>query len=125
MMTTPVFKYDEASDTLYISFAPGEAATGIELNEQILLRINQRDRRAVGITLFDYSVLAQQTELGPRSVPLTGLADLSTELREVVVNILQTEPVRSILPISAYSPSPAQIIPITSVQHIPTEQRAA
>jgi uncharacterized protein YuzE len=29
-MTTPTLHYDETSDTLYISFAPGEHATGIE-----------------------------------------------------------------------------------------------
>jgi hypothetical protein len=29
-MREPVFSYDEASDTWYISFAPGDVATGIE-----------------------------------------------------------------------------------------------
>jgi uncharacterized protein YuzE len=58
------FNYDESSDTLYISFAPGEAATGIELNDYILLRINKQERRAVGLTIFEYSILAQSTELG-------------------------------------------------------------
>ncbi len=124
-MTTPVFNYDEESDTLYVSFAPGEAATGIELNPQILLRINHQERRAVGLTLLDYSVLAQQTELGPRSFPLTGLAELSTALRELVVDILRAEPVRSILAVSAYSPSPIEVIPITSVQPVPLMHCAA
>jgi hypothetical protein len=32
-MSEPTIRYDEPSDTLYISFAPGEVATGIELNE--------------------------------------------------------------------------------------------
>ena len=36
-MTKISFNYDEISDTLYISFEPGEKATGIELNEHILL----------------------------------------------------------------------------------------
>jgi len=31
IMTQPIFNYDEVSDTLYVSFAPGEEATGIEL----------------------------------------------------------------------------------------------
>lgn len=115
-MTLPILNYDEESDTLYISFAPGEVASGIELNEHILLRINQRERRAVGLTLFDYSVLAQQTEVGPRSFPLTGLAALSTELREVVIDIVRTEPVSRFLAVSAYSPSPIEVIPITSLQ---------
>ena len=33
-MKKPIFNYDEVSDTLYVSFAPGEKATGIELNNQ-------------------------------------------------------------------------------------------
>ena len=124
-MTQPIFNYDEDSDTLYISFAPGEAATGIELNEQIVLRINRVERRAIGLTLLDYSVLAQQTELGPRSFPLTGLAELSPELRELVITILRTEPVRSILAVSAYSPSPIEVVPITSIQRVSLMQSAA
>ena len=48
-MSTPTLHYDEVSDTLSISFAPGEHATGIELNEHILLRINKTERRAVGL----------------------------------------------------------------------------
>jgi len=67
------------ANTLYVSFAPGEKATGIELNDHILLRINKRERRAAGLTFFDYSLLAQKAEVGPRSFPLTGLAELSDE----------------------------------------------
>ena len=47
-MTKPIFNYDEMSDTLYVSFEPGEKATGIELNDHILLRINKKERRAIG-----------------------------------------------------------------------------
>jgi hypothetical protein len=71
-MAEPIFHYDEGSDTLYVSFAPGEAATGIALHDHMLLRINKHERRAIGLTLLDYSVLAQPTEAGPRSFPLTG-----------------------------------------------------
>ena len=115
-MREPVYTYDEASDTLYVSFAPGEAATGIELTDHILLRVNKKERRAIGLTLFDYSVLAQTTELGPRSFPLTGLEDLSSDLRAMVLDILLHPPVRDILWLSAYTPSLAETIPIISLQ---------
>ena len=115
-MTKPIFNYDKMSDTLYVSFAPGEKATGIELNEHILLRINKRERRAIGLTFFDYSLLAQKTELGPRSFPLTGLTELSDELREIVLDILQRPPVSDILLLSTYTPSIIEAIPITSLQ---------
>ncbi|MBI3915065.1 MAG: DUF2283 domain-containing protein [Chloroflexi bacterium] len=119
-MAKPNFNYDEASDTLYISFEPGENATGIELNDHILLRINKGERRAIGLTLFEYSLLAQKTEIGPRSFPLSGLAQLSDELREIVVAILSSSPVSEILAVSAYTPSLAEVIPITSLQSVPS-----
>lgn len=118
-MTEPIYNYDEASDTLYITFAPGEHATGIELTDHILLRINKQARRAVGITLFDYSVLAQQTDMGPRSFPLADFEHLSPELRDLVLTILLQPPVRDILTLSAYTPTLTDILPIIAV-HPPT-----
>jgi uncharacterized protein YuzE len=118
-MGEPIFDYDEMSDTLYVSFAPGESATGIELNEHILLRINKQERRAIGLTFFEYSILAQRTEVGPRSFPLTGLTELSDELRDIVLEILLRPPISKILSLSAYTPSLVETIPITSLQPVP------
>jgi uncharacterized protein YuzE len=115
-MIKPILNYDELSDTLYISFSPGENATGIELNDHILLRIDKDQRRAIGLTVFEYSLLAQRTELGPRSFPLSGLDQLSDELRKVVLEILHQPPVSHYLSLSAYTPSFVETIPITSLQ---------
>ncbi len=122
-MKKPNFKYDELSDTLYVSFAVGESATGIELNEHILLRVNLEERRAVGLTLFDYSVMAQPTEIGYRSLPLNGLEELPSDVRELVVEILLSSPVKDVLSLSAYTPSTIEAIPITSLQHSVLENR--
>ena len=113
IMTQPVFSYDEVSDTLYISFAPGEEATGIELTPHILLRLNKQERKAVGMTFLEYSLLAQKTDMGPRSFPLTGLSELSENLREIVLDILQRPPVSDVLLLSSYTPSISETIPIT------------
>jgi len=115
-MKTPISKYDEASDTLTITFAPGETATGIELNSQILLRVNKAEKRAVGISIFDYSVLAQPTEFGLRSLPLTGLNELSESTRELVLAILRSEPVHSVITLFAYAPTAAETIPLAVLQ---------
>ena len=115
-MENPRISYDEMSDTFYVSFEPGTKATGIELNEHILLRINRSKRKAVGLTFFEYSLLAQKTELGPRSFPLTGLSQLSGDLRQIVLDILLTPPVSNILSVSAFTPSVAETIPITLLQ---------
>jgi uncharacterized protein YuzE len=118
-MEKPIFNYDELSDTLYVSFAPGEKATGIELNDHILLRVNKAERRAVGLTFFEYSLLAQQTEWGMRSFPMSGLARLSGDLRELVLDVVQRPPVSEVLSLSAYTPSAAETIPITWLQPEP------
>ncbi|NOZ48838.1 MAG: DUF2283 domain-containing protein [Chloroflexi bacterium] len=117
-MIKPIFNYDEISDTLYVSFAPGEKATGVELNDHILLRVNKKERRAIGLTFLDYSLLAQRTEVGPRSFPLTGLTELSEELREIVLDILRRPPVIDILLLSTYTPSIVETIPIALLQPV-------
>jgi uncharacterized protein YuzE len=116
----PIIKYDEMSDTLYISFAPGEKATGIELNQSILLRVNKAERKAIGLTLFDYSILAQQTEVGPRSFPLYGLGELSDDLRHLILEIVLQPPVSNFISLSAYTISPTETIPIALLHPLVT-----
>jgi uncharacterized protein YuzE len=117
-MPQSVSNYDEISDTLYIAFVPDVKATGIELNDHILLRIDKENRRAVGITFLDYSILIQKADFGPRSFPLTGLSKLSDETREIVMGILESSPLKEILSLSTYTPSFSEAIPITLL-HLP------
>ena len=116
MNNKPIFTYDEEGDILYISFHPGEKGTGVELNENILLRFNRKEKKALGLTLFNFSVLIQMTEIGPRGFPLTGLADVSEELRNVVTYIITRPPVSRYLHTLTYTPSLAQSVPITLVE---------
>ncbi|MBI1297808.1 DUF2283 domain-containing protein [bacterium] len=104
-MTAPIFNYDDAGDTLTISFFPGEAATGIELNDNLLLRINKERRVAVSLSVFNYSILTQKTEAGLWSLPLTGLDELTDATRQIVWGILRQEPLSEILSVSTYTPS--------------------
>jgi len=120
MSTTPAYFYDKEVDILYISFSPGEKAdSAVELNENILLRMNKAEKRAIGLTLMDFSVLIQLTNLGQRSFPLTGLNDLEPEWRETVLEIIQSSPVNNILKLLAYTPSLSETIPITLVERLP------
>jgi uncharacterized protein YuzE len=118
-MEKPNYHYDEISDTLYISFRPGEKATGIELNDYILLRLNKKKRRVIGLTVFEYSVLAQKTAIGSRSFPLSGLDELSEELTELVLAILKKPPVSEILHLSLFTPSTTETIPISELIAFP------
>jgi len=123
-MSKANFNYDEISDTLYVSFVPKAKATGIELNNNILLRIDKDKRQAIGITFFDYSLLAQKASFGPRSFPLTGLAELSEELKELVLGIIQSSPVTDVLTLSTYTPTYSESIPITSLLETPVSVAA-
>lgn len=115
-MSQPNIKYDEASDTLTVCFEPGSKATGIELTEHILLRINQQKRSCISIVFFEYSVLAQKTEMGTRSFALNQLPHISSDLREMVFDILLTPPVSDYLQLSAYTVSSMETIPIILLQ---------
>lgn len=87
------YSYDKEADVLYISFSPGEKATAaVELNDNILLRFNRAEKRAIGLTLMDFSVLVQLTNLGPRSFPLSGLNELEPDWQDAVIEIITTPP---------------------------------
>ena len=117
MSQIPNYSYDKEADVLYISFSPGEkATTAVELNDNILLRFNRGEKRAIGLTLMDFSVLAQLTKLGPRSFPLTGLDELEPDWHDTVIEIITSPPVNQILKVSLYTPSSAQAMPIASVE---------
>ena len=120
MNNTLTYSYDKAADVLYISFSPGEkATTAVELNDNILLRFNRAEKRAVGLTLMDFSVLVQFTDLGPRSFPLAGLGELEPDWRETVIEIITKPPVNEILKVSVYTPSLAEAVPITLIENPP------
>jgi uncharacterized protein YuzE len=120
MAHIPTYSYDKEADVLYISFAPGETPTAaVELQDNILLRFNLAKKRAVGLTLMDFSVLVQMTQLGPRSFPLSGLKDLELDWQEIVIEIITKPPVNQILRVSSYMPSMTEEVPITSVEKPP------
>jgi uncharacterized protein YuzE len=120
MSREPVFTYDKEADVLYISFSPGEkATTAVELNNNILLRFNRKEKRAIGLTLMDFSVLVQLTELGPRNFPLSGLRELEPEWQEMVMDIITQPPVNQILKVSVYTPSLTEAVPIALVNRVP------
>jgi len=63
--------------------------------------------------------LAQPTEAGRRSFPLTGLIQLSADLRALVLDMLRRPPVCKLLSLSAYTPSLLETVPIATLQPVP------
>jgi len=120
MNNEPTYSYDKEADVLYISFSPGEKTTSaVELNDNILLRFNRAEQRAIGLTLMDFSVLIQLTNLGPRSFPLSGLQDLEPDWQDMVISIITKPPINQILKVSVYTPSLTETVPIALVEKIP------
>ena len=112
------FDYDRDVDILYISFAPGaRASAAVELNANILLRFNRDERRAVGLTLMDFSLLVQPTPLGARHFPLSGLQDLEPEWQELVLELLAKPPVNRILTVAAFATAAGELIPIVAIDN--------
>ena len=119
-MKKPTYDYDKEADILYISFSPGEkATTAVELNENILLRLNRDERRAIGLTLMDFSILVQTTDLGPRQFPLNGLQSLEPEWQEMVTEVLTKPPVNQVLKVSMFTASFGETMPIALVDRPP------
>ncbi|MBI1877465.1 MAG: DUF2283 domain-containing protein [Chloroflexi bacterium] len=108
--------YDETEDILEVFFGENEPATGVELTDHILLRLNQTTGRAVSLTLLHFSILAERTEYGPRSYPLNNLKELPEALRELVVRALTTPPVDEFLKLSYFQASPTKRVPFTYVE---------
>jgi uncharacterized protein YuzE len=119
MNQIPAYSYDKEGDVLYISFSPGEKATSaVELNDNILLRFNRAEKRAIGLTLMDFSVLVQKTDFGPESFPLNGLKDLEPEWQETVTDIITKPPVSLILKVSCYLSSLSESVPVGFVENL-------
>ncbi len=111
--------YDPEADILEIFFGENEPATGIELTDYIVLRLNQQTRRAVSLTLLHFSILTEGTEYGPRSYPLSYLDELPEDLQEVVLQVITSMPICQFLKLSHFQASPTKRIPFTYVESQP------
>ena len=109
-------KYDEEGDILEIFFGENEPATGVELTDNILLRVNRAAKRAVSLTILHFSILAERTEYGPRSYPLADLKILPDDLREFVIHAVTSAPINRFLKVSYFQASQAKRIPFTYVE---------
>ncbi len=102
-----------------ILFGENTKATGVELTEDILLRLDEKGERAVSLTLMHFSVLAELTEYGPRSYRLGNLEEISEDLRELVLRLMTSMPVQQFLKLSHFQASPDERIPFTYVESQP------
>ncbi|HEX9975085.1 MAG TPA: DUF2283 domain-containing protein [bacterium] len=107
--------YDSNEDMLDIFFGENLSATGVELTDHILLRLNRTTGKAVSLTIRHFSILTERTEYGIRSYPLDKLEELPDDLRELAVNVVTTEPINQFLKLSYFQASPEQRVPFIFV----------
>jgi len=96
--------YDEDGDVLYVSFGRSEHVTGIELADNILLRLDTGKAtgappRAIGLTFISFERMMAHYRDKPLSVPLANLRNLPEELWQAALAVITTPPVSDFLAI--------------------------
>jgi uncharacterized protein YuzE len=102
MVTMAKMTYDEETDVLYVSFGQSEHVTGVELADNILLRLDTGKAtgdvpRAIGLTFVSFSRLIAHHQDKPLTISLDQLRDLPDDLWQAVIDVMTTSPVRDVL----------------------------
>ena len=105
--------YDREGDMLDIFFDKNEPARGIQLTDQILLRLDPTMERVVSLTILDYSLVTEETAYGRRSFPLTQLQTLPDAIHDNILRLISSHPLNQFLTLSHFHASPTQHIPLT------------
>ncbi len=84
--------YDPEGDILYVTFGHPTAATGYQLSDQILLRVDPQTQRAAGLTIFNFSFHAQSVE----KICLPGIEG-DSQVKSYLLQILTSPPVAHFL----------------------------
>jgi hypothetical protein len=113
---TEHYEYDKESDLLDVYFGEKRAAWTIELTDHIILSLDRQTGQAVSLSFLDFTELIHPTPLGPRSFPLTGLADLPLAERELITHALTTPPVNKWLDISVVQTMPDSPFVVTHLE---------
>jgi hypothetical protein len=101
-MSETKINYDEEGDVLYVSFGKSEHVTGIEIADNILLRLDTGKTagtapQAVGLTFISFARMMEHYRDKPLNVPLINLRNLPEELWQAVLAVITTPPVSDFL----------------------------
>ena len=94
--------YDREADVLYVSFGHSEHVTGIELADNVLLRLDTGKTtgeapRAIGLTFISFSRIMAHHRDKPVRISLDRLRDLPDDLWQAVMDVVTTTPVSDVL----------------------------
>jgi hypothetical protein len=115
------FDYDRESDVLDVYFGDKRRAWTIELTENITIGIDRQAETAVSLTFLDFSRLARPTASGPRSFPITGLAELPDRERELVLRLITSPPVSRWLDVSTVETLPDSPFAVAHLEALAVE----
>jgi len=101
-MSDITVNYDDEADVVYVSFGRSENVTGVELADNVLLRLDTgratgEPPRAVGLTLISYSRLMASHQDRPLTISLERLRNLPEDLWPIVVSVITSPPVSDFL----------------------------
>ncbi len=94
--------YDSDADVLYVAFSRSEHVIGIELTDNIILRLDKgelphKPAKAVGLTFISFSHILRHYQERPLSIPLANLRHLPDDLWQAVLAVITTPPVSDFL----------------------------
>ncbi|MFQ5628009.1 MAG: DUF2283 domain-containing protein [bacterium] len=81
------FSYDSDADILYVAFGANRAGIGLSINDRVLLRVDQKMKQLIGLTIFDYHKTAQM-----KSLELYGLKEMDSNVEYFALSLLQKAP---------------------------------
>ena len=103
--------YDPEGDILYITFDQPTAATGYQLSDQLLLRVNPQTQHVAGLTIFNFSVHVRTA----REIPLTGVEE-NSEVKSFLLQVLGSPPLTHFLQIVEHERGAGAVVLRPSLQ---------
>ena len=96
------YNYDREADVLYVSFGRSEHVTGVELADNILLRLDTgkatgEPPRAVGLTFISFARMMEYHRDRPLTIEISALRNLPEDLWQAVMAVLTSPPVSDFL----------------------------
>jgi hypothetical protein len=96
------YNYDREADVLYVSFGRREHVTGVELADNMLLRLDtgkatEKPPRAVGLTFISFAQMMECHRDRQLTISLEVLRNLPEELWQTVMTVLTSPPVSDFL----------------------------
>lgn len=104
-MENTKINYDRDADVLYISFSQSKNVTGVELTDNVLLRLDvgnesNQPPKAVGLTFISFEKMMQAHQDDPVIVSLANLRQLPEELWQAILTVVTTAPVSDYLAVN-------------------------